>query len=217
MVRRGPFRGLRYPTCAVGRANALVPKLLGAFEDEIAPPIERAIAANYDVFVDVGCADGYYVTGFALRSPRSQVYGYETDVAQRRLAATMGRVNGVSERVVLRGTCTVESFTGLPAGRLFVLMDCEGCEIDLLKPSEIPRIREATVLVEMHPTVHRDIGRILSERFAVTHERTCFVNTVRQLDDYPELAEISCDDPVLLVGQRRAPPGTDTWALFTPR
>src|SRR4051794_20818862 len=61
IVRSGVFRGMRYVDQA--RSSALLPKLLGSYEREIADEIERAAGVDYRVCVDIGSAEGYYAIG----------------------------------------------------------------------------------------------------------------------------------------------------------
>ena len=78
-VRNGPFRGMRYPERAsVG--SALVPKLLGSYERELQPVLEDILAREHSEIVDIGCAEGYYAVGLALRLPAARVFAYDTNV-----------------------------------------------------------------------------------------------------------------------------------------
>ena len=62
-VSSGPFAGLRYvgtsPNPHIG------PALLGTYELEIHPFLRRLLTGDFDVFVDIGSAEGYFAAGFA--------------------------------------------------------------------------------------------------------------------------------------------------------
>ena len=78
-VQTGLFRGM---TCiADADEGCLVPKLLGCYEEELSASLEELIARGYDRVIDVGCASGYYVVGLAMRMPRAEVFGFDTDGA----------------------------------------------------------------------------------------------------------------------------------------
>src|SRR6516164_10354166 len=62
VVRSGPFEGLKYIKYSSG--SPFLPKLLGNYEAVIGDWISDAIGKQYDVIIDLGCAEGYYVVGF---------------------------------------------------------------------------------------------------------------------------------------------------------
>src|SRR5437016_2600251 len=65
VVQSGPFAGMLYVNQAVGSAH--VPKLLGSYEAELHEIMRSVLTENYATIVDVGCAEGYYAIGLALR------------------------------------------------------------------------------------------------------------------------------------------------------
>ena len=66
-VQSGPFRGLSYLPYATG--SALLPKLVGSYEDHLHEVFATVLQNKYDVVVDVGCAEGYYVVCLLYTSP----------------------------------------------------------------------------------------------------------------------------------------------------
>jgi len=187
-VSGGPFAGLVYPD---QEPLTLAPKLLGIYERELHPAIEAAIAAQPDVIVNVGAADGYYAVGLARRCPDATVIAYEADARQRELCRRVAAANGV--QIDIRGTAG----PGDLDGAALVVMDCEGCERALLQP--LP----ATVIVELHDFLDPGVGDAIAARFADTHT-VVLVPTAPQ----PPANE-------LLLSEYR--PGPMRWAVITPR
>ena len=67
-VQTGPFTGMHYIEEA--RSSALLPKLLGTYEDESPiPTLEAFLAAAVPHRDRHGCAEGYYAVGLARRMP----------------------------------------------------------------------------------------------------------------------------------------------------
>ncbi len=62
----GPFAGMAYVARAVG--SAVVPKLVGSYEQELHGVLADIAQTPYMVVVDVGCAEGYYAVGLAARA-----------------------------------------------------------------------------------------------------------------------------------------------------
>jgi 2-polyprenyl-3-methyl-5-hydroxy-6-metoxy-1,4-benzoquinol methylase len=96
-VRHGPFSGMQ---CAsVSSGSLLSPKIIGSYESPIHCWIIDAITRNYNTILDIGCAEGYYAVGFALKSQDSKVYAYDTESLARENTAELAQLNGVSDRV----------------------------------------------------------------------------------------------------------------------
>ncbi len=103
-VHSGPFCGMRYIAEAAG--SVLVPKLVGCYELEIREAVESALSMPYDTIVNVGCAEGYYAVGCAIRLPRAKVFAFDTDPYARRLCRQLAALNEVGERVKVGAFCT---------------------------------------------------------------------------------------------------------------
>ena len=71
LVHAGPFAGMRYVDRSVG--SCFIPKLLGTYERELAPKIERICRRQPGLVVDVGAAEGYYAVGLAMRIPEARI------------------------------------------------------------------------------------------------------------------------------------------------
>src|ERR1700751_5228426 len=66
-ILEGPFEGMKYPYDVV--LSSCVPKLVGCYEEELHSVIEQIIRGRYSIVVNVGCAEGYYAVGLALKMP----------------------------------------------------------------------------------------------------------------------------------------------------
>jgi hypothetical protein len=184
-VRGGPFTGMRY----VGESPTphIAPFMLGMNELELWPFVQRLLAPGFDVFVNVGAAEGYYAVGFARFSPFPRVISYEGDRLGRILTRFMARKNGVADRVDVRGSCNPELLDAAmaPFARPALLIDVEGYEEELANPARIPALRRATMIIELHEH-QRPMADILRPRFAATHEIEEVWSRPRTPDDLPK-------------------------------
>ena len=150
MVRTGPFKGMRYPD-AISCGSVLVPKLLGCYEMELHRSIEAACQRRYSEIVDIGCAEGYYAVGLAMRIPGAKVYAYDTDKTALEMCQRMAKLNGVDTRVETGGFCSRDTLMQLPVTRrALIVSDCEGYEKELFSAPVIAALANCDLLIETH-------------------------------------------------------------------
>ena len=75
LIQKGPFSGMRYHDKSYSSGSCS--KFNGTYEQEIQPIIENEINKEYDVFIDIGSADGYYSVGMALWSNCSKIISFD--------------------------------------------------------------------------------------------------------------------------------------------
>jgi hypothetical protein len=168
-VRAGPFAGMRYVDRSVG--SCFIPKLLGTYERELAPKIEWICQQEPKLVVDLGAAEGYYAVGLALRIPRARVIAFELEPAGQAALRRMAELNGVADRLNVRGRCAPADLAAALEGhpRPVVICDVEGDEAALLDSERVGGLQDATLLVETHEFVRRGITDELCGRFARSH------------------------------------------------
>ena len=169
IIRSGPFRGMKYLN--ESSSSVLVPKLLGIYERELHKVIEEAIAYPFQAIVDIGAAEGYYCVGLGMRMPEVRVYAYEMHEPAQRLIKELATLNGVEDRVAIRGACTVNEMKSVldPSIATLVICDAEGSEAYLLDPLRIPALQATHILVEMHDLIVGGLSEVICERFKATH------------------------------------------------
>jgi len=213
VVRDGPFTGMVYVEQPVG--SALWPKIVGSYEAELHTLIERIIAMRPSRIINIGSGEGYYAVGLARRIPEAHVFAFEMDPAGRALCEDMARVNGVASRVVVEGECTLDRLSALVETGSVVICDCEGCEVDLLAPDLIPKLKSATLLVELHDFVYPHAARDVQARFAATHDLSLIDSVPRDPAHFRVPAGLSLNEQRMVVDERR--PGIMQWAFMTPK
>ena len=202
-IHAGPFTDLRFIDTTADTPS----KLVGSYERELHPTIEGLIKHQFSVVVNVGCAEGYYAVGMALRCPGATVRAYDLEPAQQDRCRATAEANCVEDRVQVLGLCTRADLVALDRQSL-VLMDCEGCEDALLDPGIL-----ATVLVELHDWDDATLPDRIIARFADSHSVAVIRSTSRRTCDYPQLGFLSHEDRALALFERWTPM---RWALITP-
>ncbi len=185
LVHSGPFSGMKYLGTSVG--SQFYPKILGTYEKELHPAIEKLCSMKFDHVVNVGAGEGYYAVGLAMRMPGAGVIAFESDEAGQACTRRMAQVNGVQTRVIIHGLCDIPAFSNCfsRSTNCLVFMDVEGAESLLLDPHVVPELSEVHILVELHDFIYRQIGDLLGDRFGQSHRITEIVSKPRTVADYP--------------------------------
>lgn len=219
VVRHGPFAGLRYPLLqSVG--SSLFPKLLGSYEAELHPWIAEICAAGYSEIVDVGCAEGYYAIGLARRLADARVFAYDTEPRAQELCRAAAQLNGVADRVEVRGTFAAADLAALPVRRRgLIVCDCEGAEINLFTPDTLRHCAGWDVLVETHDFMDLTGSTRLQALFSASHDVRAVLSTddIQKAKhyDYPELTALDLATRRAIVGEGR--PAIMEWLFCTVR
>jgi hypothetical protein len=174
---------MRYVFTSQG--STLVPKLVGTYEKELHPIIERLSRLSFPSVYVIGAGEGYYAVGMALKHPHGKVIAYEANINAHDKISQIAEMNGVAERIDIRGCAEVSDMKAIEFGSL-VIMDVEGAEERLLNPVSCPGLVESTILFESHFPPEETQERIL-HKFASTHSVTCVNTTERTWRDIHSL------------------------------
>jgi len=210
IVLHGPFAGMKYVPRSVG--SVLNPKLIGSYELEIHPFLDQIFQAHYDSVIDIGCAEGYYAVGFALKFPHARIYAFDPDPTAHHLCKTMSELNGVAHQLAIAGSCDLQSLSQLSLERALIFCDCEGCELELLRPDVLPALGQCDLLIELHDFIEPSISKTIFSRFADTHDIQLVSSTEHDPALYPELDMFSPLNRRLAVAEFR--PGIMEWAFM---
>jgi hypothetical protein len=214
-VERGVFTGMKlHPESAFGVDQFTM--LSGLYELELYNLIASAAKKDYDAFVDVGCANGFYAVGFARISQRSQVIAYDIDELSRRTTALNAELNGVAHRIAIKKSATPDGLNSLIErySKVFLLADIEGGEVGLIDPSKCPALYKCDLLVEVHGRTD-ETAEILRTRFSETHS----FRLVSRGSRNPFELELPChfeDEAWVLVSEGRTT-ARNNWVLLSRR
>jgi predicted O-methyltransferase YrrM len=82
--------------------------LLGIYERELAPLVEKVCSQGPRLIVNIGAAEGYYAIGLAIRNPSSRIVAFESETEGRALLQEMAEGNDVYTRIDIRGKCETQ-------------------------------------------------------------------------------------------------------------
>ena len=215
----GPFRGMLLPDSRFGMTLRF---LLGTYELELHGVIERLVTTGLHTVIECGGGQGYYAVGFALRCPEAQVIAFETVPNRQQDIAAAAQLNGVGDRVAVRGGCDAETLRNCLASArepLLVFADMDGAELEVFRAETVACLSHATVLIETHDDLVPGTSNQLLTRFAATHRVHVYLPQHRTRHDLPRevtsgVWRAISQLVVWLVKEYR--PSPQRWLLFTP-
>ncbi|HEU4837470.1 MAG TPA: hypothetical protein VFS90_23775 [Pyrinomonadaceae bacterium] len=212
-VQTGPFKGMQYVKSAIG--SELCPKLLGSYEAELHEAVNKILRKQYERIINIGCAEGYYAIGLAMRQPRAFVVAFDFNPMARQLCEEMAALNHVSDRLLLGSECSHDDLRRAIGSKTLIFCDCESYEYELLRPDVVPQLAQVDMLVELHDFIDDRISPAIISRFSATHDITLIDSTDRNGSDYASLQNFSARDRRLAVNEYRA--YSQQWALMLHR
>lgn len=203
VILNGPFEGMQYLKRATG--SALLPKILGSYEEPIHNWIEEFIRhEKYKVILDIGCAEGYYACGFAFRMRDTHVIAYDINPEARVATEELRRLNQL-HNLEVRSECTWEELNRIGGqSNTLIFCDIEGAEKELLNPKFAPNLKYADLLIESHDCFEPNITDLLIERFCSTHKIRVVVDYSIRLKRYRTPKKITEDEFKEVTNERRA-------------
>ncbi len=214
-VLGGPLAGMDF--LAASAEGCHVPKLLGCYEQPLQPAVEAAMLGDYEVVLNIGCAEGYYAVGMARRMPGARILAFDINPRAKAVCGELARKNGVEGRIEIHGLFKPRDFAAYAAKRVLVMCDIEGAERDLLDPASAPALCGMDLIVESHECLSAGITQLLIQRFSPTHEVTVVEDDgQRRLDDAPAwFKNLSHLDQLLAVWEWRS--GPTPWLVMRAR
>ena len=217
-VKHGPFRGMRYPAKnAIG--SVLFPKIIGSYERELHRILERICSNKYSEIINIGCAEGYYAVGLAMRIKKVKVFAYDTNDEAIDLCERMAQMNNVAERLATGSFCDANTLQSIPFTRkVLIISDCEGFEKELFTKETVPFFAQHDLLIEIHDFIDIEISSMIRKHFQKTH----LITAIQSIYDitkahsyaYEELGGYSLAERRMLLAEYR--PQIMEWFYMTP-
>ncbi len=214
-VQTGPFAGLAMMPKFNWRDYYynLAPILLGTFEQDLFDSITDIIAAKPKTIINVGCAEGYYAVRLARAIPDADVIAFDPIDVARTACRQLAELNGV--RIDVRGECRADVLQDILEGPATLIVDCEGAELEMLRPDVVPALRTCDILVECHDMIIPEITPTLLERFGESHVVERIDEGPRPSTAHPQLSNMTSLNRWLAVCEFRG--AASHWLMMKPR
>lgn len=221
-VTDGLFEGMQLVSQNM-YAGVVLPTLTGCYESELNPIFHKIIQKKYQHIVDIGCAEGYYAVGLALKMPNTVIYAYDIEKIAQQECIKNATINGVKDRVIVNGFFSPDDFKNLSAQKSqLIFTDCEGYEKELFTTETVKYLTNIDVLVEVHDFVDATISQQLKTVFANTHdcEIVSYIPDKERFLNYKypliEALHLPATDKYQMYAENRWPQFTE-WYFFTAK
>lgn len=189
-VAGGPFVGMKCIDLSAERP--LLPSMLGTYEEEIAPVVEEMIGVGLTRVINVGAGVGYYAVGFARAIREAEIIAFDSDAGNRDRCMQLATLNGVNDRVHMKGSCDPHELCAVPADdTTLVMCDVEGYENELFEDSVVDHLRRSYLIIELHDVYRPGTEASLLKRFSATHVPEVIASRKRDPGQYPHLRHLT--------------------------
>lgn len=202
----GRFQGLIVPEKLIWGKNDLPSMLLGLYELEIQRYL-RTQSKEFEIFIDIGSADGYYLSGIMNSKIAKKAISFEVSNAAILKSIEFLKLNNLENVVEFRGPCNAkileDTLIELDSNRrILVLCDVEGAEFEIFQDSVIRKMSNCDILIEIHSKDVNVIENFIS-RFRFTHNVKILENETRNPNDLSELDGYSDDERYVICSEGR--------------
>jgi hypothetical protein len=206
VVQYGPFAGMHLNRETWWGAEDLGSQCFGLYEKELLDLIDSG--EQWDTFIDIGAADGYYAVGMLLAGKASKVICFETSEHGQRAIDENWKLNGAIGDLEIHGTAdelSLRSECSNLSEKTLVMVDIEGFEFDLLTAPVLDALCRCEIILEVHNWVD-DFElkyRSLLERLDTYFDIRIIERVDRTTANLLELRDFTDDNRMLVVSERR--------------
>jgi len=217
LIKDGIFKGIKYPKL-ISSGSAIYPKLLGSYECELTKVFEQFFSEPLTTIIDIGCAEGYYLVGFAKKKASLKMIG--VDISEMALSQTKQML--IENQIDLSRISLYKAFNInlIPTGindRVLIICDCEGYEDEIFKDDLSSAFNNCILLIECHDFIIPNITERLAKALTLTHQIEIIqtVSESTKLNFIPtEMSQLSFNDKLSLLNEGR--PTSMNWIYANP-
>jgi lipopolysaccharide biosynthesis glycosyltransferase len=198
VVNSGPFIGLQYFQL-YSFGSSIFPKIVGIYERELHPIILETFKNNYTRIINIGCAEGYYLIGYARKFPTVEVIGVDSDNLALDFCKKMLELNGIQNRIQLLNKIDHDFFENpmFLNSKSLIICDCEGYERNLFSRFNATYLKNTDILIEIHDFVNDAISEQIFNIFHKSHE----ITIINSESDIQRIQEFTVRFPQLSYSQ----------------
>jgi precorrin-6B methylase 2 len=208
IIQYGAFQGMKLSKETWWGKSDLGSQCLGLYEKEILDFIKNITTHQYENFIDIGAADGYYGIGMLLAKKCKQSICFEISKEGRKTIQKNSIANGVAENIYIQSEASTQSIAAISDAvfkNSLIMIDIEGSEFDLLNEKIFEKFSNSTILIEIHNWVdnfEEKYTALLRNSF-IHHIVEVIKRVERPTLHLEELRDFTDDNRLLLISERR--------------
>ena len=179
-VLNGIFKGLKFKNIKA-TGSSIYAKLLGSYEMELEPVLQKMFKRKYDYFINVGCDEGYYAVGIAKKIPGVKVIAFDCNKDAQKRCSALAELNQVQQSINIKGCFSLNEIEAVATeNNILFIVDCEGCENEIITQYLINKFTTADFIIELHFEKVPLVLLKLQELFAASHH----ISLINALSDH---------------------------------
>ena len=150
-VAYGIFKGMKLSNNIWWGKFDIATKLLGQYELHILDKIID-LSDEFETFIDIGAADGYYAVGAVFSNLYSKSICFEISEFGRQVIEENSTINQVSDKIQIHGIANQKVMNSVLEieNKALILIDIEGGEFDLLTSEFLLVCKNSKLIIELH-------------------------------------------------------------------
>jgi hypothetical protein len=219
-IKYGPFAGMIFSRDHWWGNSDRGAMLLGIYEQEILNSI-MSVNKKYNIFIDLGAADGYYSIGSLISKKFKVSYAFEISIKGREVIHKNAVLNKCSNKLHIFGEATKDFYKNIPKKDLdsaVILIDIEGAEFSLLDREVFSYLKKSIIIIELHDWIFKDKKKKMTQLLDDAkpfYKISTITTTARDLSKFPELFDYEDSDRWLIASEGR--PKLMTWLRLDPK
>ena len=218
-VAYGIFKGMKLSNNIWWGKFDIATKLLGQYELHILDKIID-LSDEFETFIDIGAADGYYAVGAVFSNLYSKSICFEISEFVRQVIEENSTINQVSDKIQIHGIANQKLMSSVLEieNKALILIDIEGGEFDLLTNEFLLVCKNSKLIIELHDSFikgsdnrRNDLFKRANMYFDITYLQR--VNP--DIYSFKELENFDDNFRQLVFSEGR-PPKME-WVLFSPK
>ena len=218
-VAYGPFRGMKLSEDVWWGKGDRAAMILGLYEQEVQKEISDS-PKEYDIFIDLGAADGFFGVGSIVSKKFRKCYCYEASKIGQKAIKLNAIRNSVEDKITIYGIADEDFTDPIPSTELeraILLCDIEGGEFTLFSKKVFEVLRKSIVIIEVHENVRNaeiEVNNLIDSASEYFNHK--FITTgSRDMSKFEELRSFSDSQRWLICSEGRS--CLMRWLVLTPK
>ena len=204
----GPFKGMKLNPNSYLSKYILANFALGSYENKVQKELENfSKKYQYDVFIDIGGADGLFAIGVLVNNMFKKTIVFELEKRGQRAILENAKLNSVSDKIEINGIADSNSLSKVISNNpnSVLLMDIEGAEFDIFNKNLLLKMSKMPFIIEIHCFKQDDQKKYkkLKELIKLTHDFKVLNNDKQELSSHVHLKDFTDMQKALVLTERR--------------